>query len=108
MKKIFTATCFVLGATLTPLAAHAADADKDRSSPKEFVKDSVITAKIKAAMAKDREVSATSIKVDTDAHGVVQLSGTAKSRAEADKAVSIAKSVQGVTSVQDNIQVATK
>lgn len=105
MKSIISATCFVIGASLAPLAAHAADGDKDRSSPKEFVKDSVITTKIKAAMAKDKEVSATHIKVDTDANGVVQLSGTAKSRAEADKAVSIAKGVQGVTSVKDDIQV---
>ncbi len=106
MKTIVSATCFVIGTALAPLAAHAADADKDRASPKEFVKDSVITTKIKAAMAKDKEVSAMHIKVDTDANGVVELSGTAKSRAEADKAVTIAKGVQGVTSVNDKIQVA--
>ena len=105
MRSIVTATCFVIAAAATPLAVQAADVDKDRSSPKEFVKDSVITTKIKAAMAKDKEVSAMHIKVDTDANGVVELSGTAKTRAEADKAVSIAKGVQGVTSVKDNIQV---
>jgi hyperosmotically inducible protein len=105
MKTILTTACFVIGAALAPVSVHAADMDKDRSSPKEFVKDSVITSKIKAEMAKDKEVSAMHIKVDTDANGVVQLSGTAKSKAEADKAESIAKSVKGVTSVMNDIQV---
>ncbi len=90
---------------MTPVSVHAADMDKDRSSPKEFVKDSVITSKIKAEMAKDKDVSAMRIKVDTDANGVVQLSGTAKSQAEADKAETIAKSVKGVTSVKNDIQI---
>jgi hyperosmotically inducible protein len=105
MKTILTTACFVIGAALTPVSLHAADMDKDRSSPKEFVKDSVITSKIKAEMAKDKEVSAMRIKVDTDANGVVQLSGTAKSQAEADKAESIAKNVKGVTSVKNDIQI---
>ena len=108
MKTLLSATCLILGTTLTPVMVHAEDMDKDRASPKEFVKDSVITAKIKAEMAKDKEVSAMHIKVDTDANGVVQLSGTAKSRAEADKAVSIAKNVSGVTSVKNDIQVQAK
>ena len=105
MKKLISTACLVIGTTLTPVAVYAADMDKDRASPKEFVKDSVITAKIKADMATDKEVSAMHIKVDTDANGVVQLSGTAKSRAEADKAVSIARSVKGVTSVKNDIQI---
>jgi hyperosmotically inducible protein len=49
-------------------------------------------------------VSALSIKVDTD-KGVVKLSGNAKSKDEAAKAESIAKSVNGVTSVKNDIQV---
>jgi hyperosmotically inducible protein len=108
MKTLLSATCLVIGTALTPVAVYAADMDKDRASPKEFVKDSVITAKIKADMAKDKDVSAMNIKVDTDANGVVQLSGTAKSRAEADKAVSIAQAVKGVTSVKNDIQVQAK
>ena len=106
MKTKLVTACFVLGAVLAPAAAYSADdMDKDRSSPKNFVKDSVITTKIKAEMAKDKQVSAMHIKVDTDNKGVVQLSGFAKSEAEAKKAVSIARSVKGVTSVENNIQV---
>jgi len=108
MKTILTTACFVIGAALTPVAGHAEDMDKDRASPKEFVKDSIITAKIKAQMAKDKQVKATRIKVDTDSNGVVQLSGYAGSQAEADKAVSIAQSVKGVVSVRNDIKVEAK
>ncbi len=101
------ATCFLLGTALAPLSVHAQDADKDRSSPKTFVKDSVITAKIKAEYAKDKQVSAMHIKVDTDSNGVVYLSGKAKSPLEADKAVTIAQNVKGVTSVKNDIQVSS-
>jgi hyperosmotically inducible protein len=56
-------------------------------------------------MAMDKHVSALHIKVDTDNRGVVTLTGKAKSREEADKAVSIARSVEGVVAVEDNIQI---
>ena len=105
MKTILTTACFVIGAALIPVAGHADDLDKDRASPKEFVKNSVITAKIKAKMAKDKQVKATHIKVDTDRNGVVQLSGYAGSQAEADKAFSIAQSVKGVVSIRSDIKV---
>ena len=104
--KLIT-SAMVIGALLLPVGGYAADADSDRSSPKTFVKDSVITARIKAEMAKDKQVSALHIKVDTDSNGVVTLSGKAKSRQEADKAVLLARSVKGVTSVENYIQVDT-
>jgi hyperosmotically inducible protein len=98
-------TSLLAGALVLPISGHAADSDSDRSSPKAFVKDSVITTKIKAKFAKDREVSALHVKVDTDNQGIVTLSGKAKSQEEADKAVSIARGVEGVSSVENNIQI---
>jgi hyperosmotically inducible periplasmic protein len=74
----------------------------------EYVSDSVITAKIKSKMAADRSVSASHIKVDTDKNGIVVLSGTAHSQAEADKAHEIAHSVEGVTKVYNNTKVQKK
>ena len=106
MNTRLVTSFFLLGALLAPLTGYTDDRDKDRSSPKAFIKDSVITAKIKAEMAKDKEVSALHIKVDTDNKGVVELSGKAKSQAEAEKAVQIANSVKGVTAVENKIVVA--
>ncbi len=107
MNTKLTAIAMLAGALLLPVAGHTADSDTDRSSPKAFVKDSVITAKVKAEMAKDKQVSALHIKVDTDNKGVVTLSGKARSKEEADKAVSIARSVEGVVAVENRIQIAS-
>jgi hyperosmotically inducible protein len=80
----------------------SAPASKQGSSP-----DALITTKIKAEHAKDKDVSATRISVDTN-NGVVTLSGTAKSKAEADKAVQLARNVKDVKSVKNNIKIESK
>jgi hyperosmotically inducible protein len=98
----------LIGALMTPLvgmmplASIAAEGDSISTK----VGDSVITTKVKAAFARDKLVSATDIKVDTDSNGLVLLSGTAKSKVEADQAVKVAKSVKGVTAVKNDIVVA--
>lgn len=97
--KLLVTTGLMIAALAAPTIGYTAD------SFKEAVKDSVITTKIKAQMAKDKQVSALRIKVETDANGMVQLSGNAKSKAEADKAVALAKDVKGVTSVESRIKI---
>ena len=105
MNTTFVKTCLVAGALLLPIAGYSADGDSDRSSPKAFVKDSVITTKIKAELAEEKLSTLVHIRVDTDKKGAVNLSGTAKSQDAADKAVLIAHHVKGVTSVRNNIEV---
>lgn len=100
------ASLLTVGALMLPIAAHAADADIDRTSPGVFVKDSVITAKIKARLAEEKLSSLVKIRVDTDANGKVVMRGTAANQEAADKAVSIARAVEGVTSVRSSIRVA--
>jgi osmotically-inducible protein OsmY len=101
MKRNYIKSMLLVSALIMPITGFTADGD----SVKTEVKDSVITTKIKAEYAKDKAVSATHVTVDTDNAGVVKLSGTAKTKAEADKAVKLAKAVKGVTSVENNIQV---
>lgn len=92
------APAVIIGALLSfPVAVYSAD------TAKQIVKDSVITTKIKAEQAKDKLVRAMKIHVETDNSGMVVLSGNARSQAEIDRAVEIAKGVQGVTSVQNNM-----
>lgn len=105
MKYKLATTCFVLGSVLAPVAAYAADSDTDRSKPKTFVKDSVITTKIKTKLAAEHLGSAKHIKVDTDKNGVVWLSGTANSQEEMNKAVEIARNTEGVKSVKSDLKV---
>jgi hyperosmotically inducible protein len=109
MKIKLVAISLLAGALVLPIAGHtAADSDSDRTSPEAFVKDAVITTKIKAKLAEERIESAVQIKVDTDKKGIVTLSGKAKSQEEADKAVSIARGVEGVVAVENYIQVVAR
>ena len=105
MKYKLATTCFVIGSVLAPVAAYAADSDTDRSKPTTFVKDSVITTKIKTKLASEHLGSAKHIKVDTDKNGGVWLSGTANSQGEVDKAVQIARNTEGVKSVKSDLKV---
>jgi hyperosmotically inducible protein len=108
MKTKLATSIFIIGAFLAPLApfaAHAAEGDTDRSHPVAFVKDSVITTKVKAKLAEEKIASLVHVKVDTDAKGAVVLSGKVKTQDEADKAVSIATATEGVTSVKSKLQI---
>ena len=62
----------------------------------------------KAKYTEDKQVSVKRIHVDTDDKGKVQLTGTARSKAEKQKAAEIAKSVEGVVSVDNRIKIAPK
>ena len=99
------ASCLVAGALLLPIASYAADADSNRTSPKAYAKDSMITVKIKEELAEEKLSSLVKIHVDTDNKGRVSLTGTARTQEAADKAVLIAHRVKGVTFVQSKIQV---
>jgi hyperosmotically inducible protein len=107
MKIQLAATCFVIGTLLTPVAALAEDHESDRTHPITFVKDSVITTKVKANLADEKMSSLMHVSVDTDAKGAVSLSGKVKSQEQADKAVAIAHATEGVTSVTSTIKVKT-
>jgi len=95
----------LLGALFAPVVSHAEDQDKDRASPKTFVKDSAITTKVKAKLAAEHLGSLAKIHVDTDANGIVYLSGFANSQAEADKAVAIARATENVRDVKSDLVV---
>jgi hyperosmotically inducible protein len=69
-----------------------------------YLDDSAITAKVKSAFMADRQVSALDIKVETN-NGLVQLSGFASSRQEIDQAIKLARNIQGVKSIENNIQI---
>jgi osmotically-inducible protein OsmY len=68
----------------------------------QYVDDSVITTKVKTALLADPDVKSLDIGVKTF-KGEVQLSGFVNSTEQADKAVEITKSVEGVRSVKNNL-----
>lgn len=73
-----------------------------KESTGEYVDDAVITSKVKAAVLGESSLKSAEINVETY-KGVVQLSGFVRSRADIDKAVAVARSVKGVSSVKNDM-----
>jgi hyperosmotically inducible periplasmic protein len=106
MKSSIVTSLLVLATLSAPVVAiAAADSDSDRSHPEAFVKDSVITSKIKSKLAAEHVQSLGRIHVDTDANGVVWLRGTAKTQDAADLAISLARGTEGVKDVHSHITI---
>lgn len=83
---------------------HVAEADDEDRTAGEVLDDAVITTTVKAELLADSDVSGLDIDVDTN-EGVVTLSGTVNSEMESVEAEAIAKSVDGVVSVTNNLVV---
>jgi len=89
----------IAGVLLVSVAACAPTATREGTG--EYIDDSVITSKVKAAFAADPTVKATQVKVETF-KGTVQLSGFVDSRESAQRAVEIARGIKGVKSVKND------
>jgi hyperosmotically inducible periplasmic protein len=105
MKRITLISLVAISAM--PLAATYAETnnDQDRTHPGTFVKDSAITTKIKASLAAQHISNLVHIRVDTDDHGVVWLSGKAKTQDAIDAAIATARATEGVQDVHSSIRI---
>ena len=92
--------CLFCIALVVALAACAGTRTKESTG--EYIDDSAITAKVKAALIADPVTKAHQIEVETF-KGTVQLSGFVSTAQEKDKAGEIARGVKGVERVQNNI-----
>jgi len=109
MKQLKYIPIFILAGVLTATVGCASTSkNEDTSTSKkesagEYIDDSVITTKVKAAVLKEPTLKSAEINVETY-KGVVQLSGFVNSKADIDKAVEIARSIKGVTSVKNDMR----
>jgi len=103
MKKAFTRSSTLL-TMLAVTATLGCAASPVREGTGEYVDDTVITAKVKAAILNEPGLKVSEINVETF-KGVVQLSGFVSNRAMESKAVEVARGVAGVTSVKEDMQV---
>jgi osmotically-inducible protein OsmY len=101
-KRNIVIHCLVLLMLITTFVACAST--RTRESTGEYVDDSVITTKVKALLANDDFLKSFQISVETY-KGIVQLSGFVNSQQAVDKAGQIARSVQGVRSVKNDLNV---
>lgn len=85
-------------------ATGEATARQSATDAKSTFDDAALTASVSAGLAKDPDLSAIRINVDTK-DGVVTLNGPAPSAVAKSRAEEIAKSVQGVSSVNNRLEV---
>ena len=105
MKPLHLFANFFLVILLVSLLGCASTAKQEGTG--EYVDDSVITTKVKAEIFQDDSLKSSEINVETF-KGVVQLSGFVNSQADINRAVEVAGSVKGVTSVKNDMRVKGK
>jgi hyperosmotically inducible protein len=105
MKHVILASMLTASVAFAPMVFADDESGAATDSSHHYVKDSVITTKVKAKLAAKHLTTLTRIKVDTDENGVVYLSGRAPNKDAVDLATMIAKNTEGVTSVQNDVAV---
>lgn len=107
-SAVATGSAYAENSTMDKAQAGAESAgqkvDSSMNKVGNFMDDSAITAKVKAALVDHENIKSTDISVKTD-QKVVTLSGFVESQAQAEEAVKVAKGVEGVTSVSDKLHV---
>ncbi len=86
------------------LTATGCAVTRGQETAGSYVTDAAITTKVKARFVQDKQVDATSIKVET-LNGTVMLSGFAKNVTEKVLAESLASGVSGVKMVKNELAV---
>ena len=101
MSRLKTFTTLVSAIVL--MATLGCASTRHHEGTGEYVDDSVITAKVKAAIFNEPDLKVSEVKVQT-VKGNVQLSGFVSSSADVKGAVRVASAVTGVKSVTDYMQ----
>ena len=91
----------ILIVMLAVIAGCASSSTKEGTG--EYIDDTVITTKVKLAIMEDPALKSSEINVETF-KGVVQLSGFVVSQDAINKAIETARSVNGVTSVKNDMR----
>lgn len=105
MKQLKFISTIFLALTLATLLGCASTSKHEGTG--EYIDDSVITTKVKAAVLNEESLKSAEINVETF-KGVVQLSGFVSTQTDINKAVEVARGVKGVTSVKNDMRVKGK
>ena len=100
-KSIIRRVSTCIGAVLI-LGLVACSSTSKHEGTGEYVDDTVITGKVKAAFVADSALKASEINVETW-KGTVQLSGFVSSKEDEEKAVKLASKIGGVKAVKDSM-----
>jgi osmotically-inducible protein OsmY len=103
MNSIIRKLAAIAGVLLLATAMGCASTSKQEGTG-EYVDDTVITAKVKAAILNDPALKSAEINVETF-KGTVQLSGFVTNQAAVNQAVVVARAVGGVKSVKNDMRI---
>ena len=103
MKTSTRRFAYLVGAAALAVTMGCASTAKQEGTG-EYVDDTVITTKVKAAILNEPTLKSAEVNVETF-KGVVQLSGFVSSKDAENKAVEVARTVAGVKSVKDDMRV---
>lgn len=101
---ITTRNLTALAAVAMMLAASGCNVFRGQSTAGQYVDDVAITSKVKAELLESKRVDGLDVNVDSK-NGRVTLRGWASSAAEAQTAAAIARDVEGVKSVDNQIEI---
>ena len=102
MKKLNRISVFFAALVLATMLGCAST--RTQESTGQFVDDSAITTKVKAAILNESSLKSAQISVETF-KGRVQLSGFVSTQAEINKTAELARGVGGVTSVKNDMRI---
>jgi osmotically-inducible protein OsmY len=105
MKQHKVISTIVLPLVLASLIGCASTTKREGTG--EYIDDTVITTKVKAAVFNDPSLKSSEINVETY-KGVVQLSGFVGTEADIKKAADVARGIEGVTSVKNDMRLKPK
>ena len=104
MQATVLALATVLGTAQLASCASQSQSEESRRTAGGFVDDAALTAKVKTALIRDREVPAHDVNVTTY-RGLVQLSGFVQNEEVARRAAEVARGVSGVQDVYNDLRV---
>jgi osmotically-inducible protein OsmY len=89
--------------TLVVLSNVGCASTDTRSGTGEYIDDSVITSKVRAALLNEPNLNSVDINVETF-KGVVQLSGFVNSQAQINRALAVTRTIGGVHSIKNDMR----
>lgn len=102
MKKLNSISLILAAVLMTGLVACSATPKQESTG--QYLDDTAITTKVKAAIFNEPSLKSAEINVETF-KGAVQLSGFVSSQASIDRAVLLTRGVGGVSSVKNDMRV---
>lgn len=101
MKQVRSISAVLLSLVFVSMLGCHSTPKKETTA--EYIDDSYLTTKVKAAILRDPTLKSNEINVETY-KGAVQLSGYVNSRSDISRALEVTRTVRGVKAVRNDMQ----